>query len=82
MNIKDRSIEGSLATYRDYICYIHSADSNRWAPGMGYLNFPNIIALLKSVGYSGFVTTETLPHPTPDEAAGQAARYLRALLPK
>jgi sugar phosphate isomerase/epimerase len=82
MNIEDRSIEGSLAAHKAYIGYIHFADSNRLAPGMGHLNFPNIVSVLKSVGYSGYVTAEILPHPTPDEAAAQAARYLRALLPK
>ncbi|MCJ7563108.1 MAG: sugar phosphate isomerase/epimerase [Candidatus Aminicenantes bacterium] len=82
MNIEDRSIEDSLAAYKDRIGYIHFADSNRLAPGMGHLNFPNIISVLKAVGYSGYVTAEILPHPTPDEAAAQAARYLRALLPR
>jgi len=82
MNIEDRSIEGSLAAHIDHIAYIHFADSNRLAPGMGHLNFPNIVSVLKSVGYSGYVTAEILPYPTPDEAAAQAARYLRTLLPK
>jgi len=82
MNIEERSIEASLAAYKDYICYVHFADSNRHAPGMGHLNFPSIIFTLKAVGYRGYVTAEILPHPSPDEAAAQAARYLRALLPK
>jgi sugar phosphate isomerase/epimerase len=82
MNIEDASIEGSLAAYIGRIGYIHFADSNRLAPGMGHLNFPNIISVLKAGGYSGYVTAEILPYPNPDEAAAQAVRYLRALLPK
>jgi len=80
MNIEDASIEASLVAHIDKIAYIHFADSNRLAPGMGHLNFPNIIKVLKSVGYDGYVTAEILPLPTPDEAAAQAANYLRALL--
>jgi len=80
MNIEDASIEASLAAHIDQIVYIHFADSNRLAPGMGHLNFPNIIKVLKSLGYEGYVTAEILPLPTPDEAASQAARYLRSLL--
>ena len=82
MNIEDSSIEGSLAAHIDHIGYIHFADSNRHAPGSGHLNFPNIVALLRSLGYSGYVTAEILPFPTPDEAAARAAAYLRALIPK
>jgi sugar phosphate isomerase/epimerase len=81
MNIEEASIEATLMTYRDHIAYIHFADSNRLAPGMGHLNFPNIVQVLRSIEYDGYVTAEILPHPTPDEAAQQAARYLRALVP-
>jgi sugar phosphate isomerase/epimerase len=80
MNIEDASIEACLAAHIDQIAYIHFADSNRLAPGMGHLNFPNIIMVLKSLGYKGYVTAEILPLPTPDEAAAQAAKYLSALL--
>jgi sugar phosphate isomerase/epimerase len=81
MNIEEASIEASLAGHRDHIGYVHFADSNRLAPGMGHLNFPNIVATLKAAGYSGYVTAEILPHPDPDAAAARAAGYLRALLP-
>jgi len=80
MNIEDASIEASLAAHIDRIAYIHFADSNRLAPGLGHLNFPNIIKVLKSVGYDGYVTAEILPAPSPDEAAAQAANYLKSLL--
>jgi sugar phosphate isomerase/epimerase len=82
MNIEEASIEGSLMAFRDYVGYVHFADSNRSAPGMGHLNFPNIIAALKAIQYTGYVTAEILPHPDPDTAAARAAGYLRALIPK
>jgi len=82
MNIEEASIEGSLMAFRDYIGYVHFADSNRLAPGMGHLNFPNIIAVLEAIQFSGYVTAEILPHPDPEMAAARAARYLRALIPK
>ncbi len=82
MNIEEASIEGSLVAFRDYIAYVHFADSNRFAPGMGHLNFPNIITVLREIGYAGYVTAEILPHPDPDTAAARAAAYLRALIPK
>jgi sugar phosphate isomerase/epimerase len=82
MNIEEINIEASLAAHRDHIGYIHFADSNRFAPGMGHLDFPNIVATLEAAGYAGYVTVEILPHPDPDTAAARAAGYLRSLLPK
>lgn len=80
MNIEDRCIEASLVSCIDKIAYIHVADSNRWAPGMGHLNFPKLINVLESVGYTGYLTAEILPYPSPDEAAQMAARYLMTLI--
>ncbi len=82
MNIEESSIEASLSAFRDYIAYVHFADSNRLAPGMGHLNFPNIIAVLMAIGYNGYLTAEILPHPDPDTAAARAAAYLRGLIPR
>jgi len=39
MNIEEKSIEESLTKAKSYIEYIHFADSNRWAPGFGHINF-------------------------------------------
>ena len=80
MNIEDASIEAGLVSCIDMIAYIHFADSNRLAPGMGHLNFPNIINVLKAVGYDGYVTTEILPFPSPEAAAEMASKYLKPLL--
>lgn len=82
MNIEDKSIEGNLEKYINYISYIHFADSNRLAPGWGHLNFKSIIDTLNKVSYKGWISIEILPKPGPDESAIQAIRYLRKLIPK
>lgn len=82
MNIEDASIEGSFRELRDLVAYVHFADSNRWAPGQGHLDFASIVATLREIGYDGWVTAEILPYPDPDTAAAQAIRYLRTLIPK
>jgi sugar phosphate isomerase/epimerase len=82
MNIEDASIAGSLRTAGSRVGYVHLADSNRWAPGQGHTDFPAIIAALRSIGYDDYVTVEILPLPSPDEAAEQAIRYLRTLIPR
>lgn len=80
MNIEDVSIPGSLEMAGPQVRYVHFADSNRWAPGQGHLDFLEIIGALHRIGYEGYVTVEMLPYPDPDTAARQAAAYLRPLL--
>ena len=80
MNIEDASICGSLKQAGDLVGYIHFADSNRWAPGQGHLNFPEIMCALHSIGYQGFIGIEILPWPDPDTAAKQAIQYMRKIL--
>lgn len=82
MNIEDRSIEGNLKKYIDYIDYIHFADSNRLAPGWGHLDFGSIVKALNGVNYNGWVSVEILPKPDPDSAAKKSIEYLRKFIPK
>jgi sugar phosphate isomerase/epimerase len=82
MNIEDVSITGSFEHAGPLVGYVHFADSNRWAPGQGHLDFPAIVASLKKIGYDGYVTVEILPYPDPDTAAQQAISYLRPLIPR
>jgi sugar phosphate isomerase/epimerase len=80
MNIEDPSIEGSLWKYADLISYVHFADSNRWAPGRGHLDFHSIIDALKTTGYNGYISLEILPYPEPDQAASEAINTIRKYL--
>jgi sugar phosphate isomerase/epimerase len=80
MNIEDASIGGSLKAAKDAIAYVHFADSNRWSPGDGHLDFPGVISTLKEIGYQGFATLEILPYPDPDTAASRGIKYIRKLL--
>jgi sugar phosphate isomerase/epimerase len=82
MNIEDRSIEASLQAAGDLVGYVHLADSNRWAPGRGHTDFVAIFRALKGIGYDGDVAVEILPYPSADEAAEEAIRFLRRLVPR
>lgn len=82
MNIEDASIAGSLEAARAVIGYIQVADSNRWAPGQGHLDFGTVIETLDRIGYHDDIGVEILPLPTPDLAARQAIEYLRTFIPR
>ena len=76
MNIEDSSIYGSIIEARKYVNHIHICDSNRYAPGWGHLNFPEIIGALKAIGYNGFLSAEILQIPDQESAAEHTAKYL------
>jgi sugar phosphate isomerase/epimerase len=76
MNIEDASFRESFEAARDYITYVHVADSNRLAPGWGHMPFPEIFRILAGIGYRGYLTAEILPSPDPNSAARQAIRFL------
>lgn len=73
MNIEDAHIGDALAEHARYVKYVHFADSNRWAPGQGHLDFDDVLRGLKRGGFDGWVSIEILPKPDPDTAARQSA---------
>jgi 5-keto-L-gluconate epimerase len=80
MNIEDARIGESLVRNGRLVRYIHLADSNRRAPGMGHLDFEEVFAALRSVEYRGWASVEILPLPDADRAAEHAARTLRPMI--
>ncbi|HYW41904.1 MAG TPA: sugar phosphate isomerase/epimerase family protein [Bryobacteraceae bacterium] len=76
MNIEDPSFRQAFEAGREYISYVHVADSNRLAPGWGHMPFDEIFQILADIHYAGYITAEILPKPDPDLAAQQAARFL------
>ena len=79
MNIEDDHIGEALIRNREFVRYIHLADSNRHAPGDGHLDFNDIFSALGKIGYDGWCTVECLPFPDPETAAKRAVlrhRYI------
>jgi sugar phosphate isomerase/epimerase len=80
MNIEDACIKDTLKHYADILGYIHFADSNRLAPGLGHLDFPAIISTLKEIHYQGWIGVEALTKPDSLTAAKQSITYLKQYL--
>lgn len=80
MNIEEPSIFDSINKAGERIGHVHIADSNRWAPGCGHIDFPEVVKTLKEVGYEGYLSAEILPKPTPDEAGKLNYDYMSKLL--
>jgi len=79
MNIEEISIYDSIIKAKDFITHVHFADSNRWAPGCGHLDFTKIVQTLKNIDYQGYISAEILPFPDPDSCARLTAETLSRL---
>ncbi len=79
MNIEEPSITASIRAAKERLFHVHIADSNRWYPGAGHIDFRRIVDTLDQVGYRGFLSAEILPLPDPDTAAKKTIDYMRAV---
>jgi sugar phosphate isomerase/epimerase len=79
MNIEDAVIEESIAMCSDRIFHFHVADSNRWYPGAGHIDFKSVLEALYQIGYRGYVSGEFMPVPDAESAARAAIALLRSV---
>ena len=77
MNIEEPVIEDSIRACGDRIFHFHAADSNRWYPGAGHLDFRSILNALFATGYQGYVSGEFMPLPDADGSAQRGIAHLR-----
>ena len=63
MNIEEPVIEESIGRCSRHIFHFHVADSNRWYPGAGHVDFKSSLNSLFTTGYEGWVSGEFIPMP-------------------
>ena len=80
MNIEEPSIAKSLLQAGPRIYHVHLADSNRWYPGAGHIDFQEVVRALKQIGYTGYVSVEAMPVPDADTCAVQSIATLKQIL--
>ncbi|MBN1138059.1 MAG: sugar phosphate isomerase/epimerase, partial [Anaerolineae bacterium] len=80
MNIEEIDLGRAIEDTADYLGYVHLADSNRFQPGAGHLDFKPGLAALKRIGYDGFMTLECrVMGADKGQALAESARYIRDL---
>ena len=77
MNIEEPDIAAALREAGPLVGHIHFADSNRCAIGFGHTEVAPIVAALREIGYSGYLSAEILPLPDSATAARQSIESFR-----
>lgn len=80
MNIEEKDIYEVIIESGSFLKHIHIADSNRWYPGEGHLDFQKIINTLKGINYDGFISGEILPLPDLETAMRNYIKRIREIL--
>ncbi|HOC88087.1 MAG TPA: 5-keto-L-gluconate epimerase [bacterium] len=77
MNIEEPSMTQSISMAGERIFHFHIADSNRWHPDAGHIDFGAVIEALDRAGYRGWLSAEILPLPDADSAARSTIVHMR-----
>lgn len=78
MNLEDDDMETAITRNADCLAYIHLADSNRFQPGTGHLDFKPGFRGLKKIGYDGYMTFECkIKGEATVQALRDSATYIR-----
>ncbi|MFV0351272.1 MAG: sugar phosphate isomerase/epimerase family protein [Oscillospiraceae bacterium] len=79
MNVEDLDTDKAIQLCRGKMGYVHFSDSNRTYPGGGEYDFKKLMNALMDIDYTGYVTTECQPFPTPYDCAKRGLNYMKAL---
>lgn len=79
MNIEESDLGQALRDAGPHVGHIHWADSNRQAMGFGHGDPASVVAALRQISYSGYLSAEIFPLPDPDTAARQTLASIRSL---
>lgn len=79
MNIEEVSLAEAIYHAAPHLAHVHLADSNRWAPGWGHLDFQSVAAALLKAGYDAAIGLEILLEPDFEAAACQGIEFVRHL---
>ncbi|TFL16212.1 sugar phosphate isomerase/epimerase [Jannaschia formosa] len=70
MNIEEKGIAQGILDARDHLRYIHLSESDRGTPGWGTVQWDEIFATLKAIGFDGGLAMESFIDMPPELAYG------------
>ena len=78
--LEEKSIVASLITARPYLAHVQLGDSNRLAPGQGFLPWRDIVETLRALKYDAWLSMEFTQKPDSPTCARQAMEFIRPLV--
>lgn len=82
MNIEETNLAAAIRQAGSAIGHVHFVDSNRRPAACGHLDYQPIVAALREIGYSGYLSAEALPWPDSEQAAQQTIETFKKYVEK
>ncbi len=83
MNIEEKSIAQSIFDNKKLIGHIHLADSHRYQPGSGHMDFVDGFKALNEIGYEGYMAFECrVLGENPAEEYRKSVKYIKECIVK
>jgi sugar phosphate isomerase/epimerase len=81
MNIEERNIANSIVDYKELIGHVHLADSHRYQPGDGHMDFISGFSALKSIKFDGYMAFECrVWGESPVDEYKKSMQYIKACI--
>jgi sugar phosphate isomerase/epimerase len=78
--LEEKSIVAAMITARPYLAHVQLGDSNRLAPGQGFLPWRDIVEVLRALKYDAWLSMEFTQKPDSPTCARQAIEFIRPLV--
>lgn len=75
-NIEDGDFYTTLDSIQNALGHVHLADSNRWFPGYGHLDFERIMQAIQATGFSGYYSFECFNLPSAEVVKEEAGDFI------
>ena len=79
-DLAETSIAAGIVAAKDCLGFVHCSDSERLPPGAGHIHMADVFAVLKAVGYDGYVSMEIAQNPDCFTAAKTAFNNVSYIL--
>jgi sugar phosphate isomerase/epimerase len=82
MNLEDDDLLSKVVYCRNLVKHFHFTDTDRWPAGNsnGLIDFPQLIGILKWIGYDGYLSQNLVRAENADECARRTASYLKEII--
>ncbi len=78
-NIEDPGFEEAVKVMGTKLRHVHMADSNRWFPGYGHLDFEGLYNILSASGYDDYMSFECLNLPSTEVVLEKSGEFISKL---
>jgi sugar phosphate isomerase/epimerase len=79
MNIEEADMYESIIKSGNTLGHVHFADSNRYHPGAGHIDFKSVMRALKEINYQGWIGVECMVRDNADTDSRKAVEFIRSI---